>query len=526
MSLVSVLTSVGDTDPDLLDAAVRSVLDQTYGGWQLCLVEDGTTSDAARAALAAWEGRDHRITTCRPAGPIGAAAAHNRALAVARGDLVTVLAPTDLLHHDALGALNHTFTKNPLADVVYTDEDTLSLTGEPGDHPVRKPGWSPEYLTSCMYLGRLTAYRTSLVRALGGFEAGAEGVHEWDLALRATQVARQVHHLARVLYHRRPVPGGGAGPDPVPAAQVRRVLEAHLARRGLGSTVEESALPGGFVTRPGSAEASPAVTVVVPTAGSFAEDGATTFRLVDRCLEGVLTRTDYGPVDVVVVVSENAPAGLEEVLVERHGPRVRTHRMDNRFNYSESINRGVLASDAPYLLLLNDDTEPLDRDWLQRLVDAASDPEVGVVGAKLLYPDGTVQHAGVMHDVAGMPYHPHAGLPDGPGYVGDQALTLNYLAVTGACQMVRREVFEQAGGYDPSFPLNFNDIDFCLRVHACGYRVVQLNAARLVHRESATRARGMQPHEQEQFQDRWRSTTERDPFRHPVLADPSSRTDL
>jgi GT2 family glycosyltransferase len=241
------------------------------------------------------------------------------------------------------------------------------------------------------------------------------------------------------------------------------------------------------------------------------------YRLVDRCLEGLLDRTDYAPVDVIVVVSSNAPEDLQDELPERFGGRVRAVRLDGAFNYSRSINQGVLRTHSPYVLLLNDDTEPVAPDWLLRMVEAASTPDVGVVGAKLLYPGSLVQHAGVTHKSSGLPYHPHAGEHDGVGYFGETILSMNYLAVTGACQVVRREVFDAVGGYDTDLPLNYNDIDFCLRVIARGYRIVQLNAARLVHHKSVTRPRGVHSSEQDLFETRWGHQTRSDPFQRRAL---------
>ena len=518
MSLISVLTPVYNPEPRVLEEMIRSVVGQTYGGWELCLVDDCSSDPAVGRVLAGWEARDARIRVSRRTENGGISNASNDALLMARGDVVALVDHDDVLDREALGAVNHAFVTHRDVDVVYTDEDKLDLDGSHRE-PFRKPGWSPDYLEGCMYLGHLAAYRTSLVRSVGGFTVGREGSQDWDLALRVTEQARAVHHIPEVLYHWRMSAASVAldvAAKPWAITAARLAVEAHAARQHGNAVVEESGHPGWFLVRP-QLEELPHVSAVIPTAGSMAGEDVEPYRLVDRCLEQLLDHTDYAELDIVVVVSANAPEDLQDELPARFGERVRAVRLEGAFNYSRSINQGVLRTTSPYVLLLNDDTEPLSPDWLLRLVEAASRPDVGVVGAKLLYPGALVQHAGVSHTTGGLPYHPHAGEHDDFGYFGEKLLTMNYLAVTGACQVMRREVFDEVGGYDTELPLNYNDIDFCLRAVTRGYRIVQLNAARLVHHESVTRPRGVHSSEQELFQHRWGHQTCNDPYQRRAL---------
>jgi GT2 family glycosyltransferase len=520
MSLISILTPVYNPDPKVLSEMIRSVIDQTYDTWQLCLVDDCSTDPAVASVLSSWAARDSRITLRTRAENGGICRASQDALDVAVGDVVALLDHDDLLAPQALATINHAFHIEADLDVVYTDEDKITEDGRRSE-VFRKPGWSPEYLEGCMYFGHLTAYRTSLVRSVGGFRVGYEGSQDWDLALRATERARVVRHVPEVLYHWR-VHSGSVSMDlaakPWAVQAARTVVESHAERCVQSAAVEESGHPGWFVVRPQLAN-PPALSVVIPTAGTVMDDDddGSGYRLVDRCLDGLLQGTDYPGLQVVVVVSDNAPPHLERELPERFGPAVRALRMREPFNYSRSINAGVLRTATPYLCLLNDDTEPLQPDWLLRMVEAASRPEVGVVGAKLLYPAGTVQHAGVTHLAHGLPYHPHAGDEDGFGYFGELRLSMRYLAVTGACQVFRRPVFDEVGGYDDELALNYNDIDFCLRVVSRGYRVTQVNTARLTHHESVSRRRGVHSSEQDLFLERWGHITRSDPYyRSPV----------
>jgi GT2 family glycosyltransferase len=510
MSLISVLTPVYNPEPAVLAEMIASVLAQSYGRWQLCLVDDASTDPAVSLMLGEWAQREPRISLLTRASNGGISRASQDALDLARGDVVALLDHDDLIHPDALGKINHAFHVDPQIDIVYTDEDKLTADGRHVE-PFRKPGWSPEYLQGCMYLGHLTAYRTSLVRAVGGFRVGFEGSQDWDLALRATEQAREVHHIPELLYHWRIHAGSvsqslEAKPWAVTAA--RKAVQSHADRTG-GATVEDSGHPGMFVVRP-HLPSPPAVAVVIPTAGATLEGSED--RLIDRCLEGVLTATDYPPTEVLVMVSSNAPALVERELPARWGQVVQAIRIAEPFNYSRSINAGVLRTHSPYVCLLNDDTEPLHPDWLRRLVEVASQPTVGVAGAKLLYPTGDIQHAGVTHLPHGLPYHPHAGDPEGLGHFAELRLTMRYLAVTGACQVFRRTVFDEVGGYDDALALNYNDIDFCLRAVAAGYRISQVNTARLTHHESVTRRPGVHSSEQDLFLQRWGHITRSDPY--------------
>lgn len=518
MSLISVITPVYDPEPSVLDEMIRSMMAQDYPGWELCLVDDRSTDPAVAKVLKAWDCRDSRVRVHRRSENGGISAASNDALAMARGDVVALVDHDDVVHPSALGSINHVFVTRPDVDVVYTDEDKLDLHGRRCD-PFRKPDWSPDYLSGCMYLGHLSAYRTSLVRSVGGFTVGREGSQDWDLALRVTERARRVHHIPEILYHWRMSAASVAldvTAKPWAITAARLAVEAHAAwQHGAAAWVEESGYPGWFHVRTPPQKYLP-VSVVIPTAGATAGESEP-YLLVERCIEHLLEHTDYPALDVMVVVSANAPEDLEHSLPARFGERVRAVRLEGAFNYSKSINEGVLRTDAPYVLLLNDDTEPLSADWLTRLVETASRPNVGIVGAKLLYPDGRVQHAGVTHMAMGLPYHPHAGEEDGYGYYGEKLLTMNYMAVTGACQLMRRDVFDAAGGYDTEFPLNYNDIDFCLRVGSLGLRVVLLNAAPMVHHESVTRRRGVHSSEQDLYLARWGHLSRQDPFHRRAL---------
>lgn len=507
MTYLSLLLPVGDLPPGNVSALVGALRSQPHQQWELHALLTGSSGSAPLTDLLGHEPR----LRVHELGPVPVAAALQAGLDAAHGDVVVVIDGEDVLHEHALAALASSFDARPEVDVVYCDEEWVT---DAGIQALHKPDWSPHYLTGCAYLGRLTGYRTSLVRAVGGFRADTEPAHEWDLALRVTQHARAIEHRRQALSRgARPPWWFAASPSALSAATA--VLRDHLTEVDPQADVE--VVPGGSawfrVRRPFTAW--PRVSVVVPTAGATGADGM----LVDRCLTGLFDRTDHGELDVCVVVSGNAAPSVDTALTASYGDRITVLRLPEPFNYAASINAGVRATTGPVVLTLNDDTEVLDPDWLRRMVEQALRPEIGVVGAKLLYPDGTVQHAGVCSNMGGMPYHPSTGQPDGTGYLGDLVLDLDYLAVTGACQVFRRSVFDQVGGYDTALPLNYNDIDFCLKVRTLRLGVVQANGARLRHHESATRPPSVSAEEEARYASRWLDLVLPDPYARSRPAD-------
>lgn len=509
MTRFSVLTPVYNTPPSILAETVGSVLAQSFPDWELCLVDDGSPRRDVRAALADLAARDPRIRLSRREANGGIVAASNDALAMAGGQYLVLLDDDDLLEPDALAAVNHVIATYDAA-VVYTDEDKLLPDGTYGA-AFRKPGWSPDYLDGCMYLGHLTVYRRDLVQQVGGFRAECEGSQDWDLALRVTERTNRIQHLAGIYYHWRARQGSvAASPIAKPYANqaARRALQDAMARRGIDGWLDDTEMPGHFLMRRRLPDPLPPVSVVLPTAGAWRESCEHAMFAVD----GLVNRTDYPNLEIVCVVSEHSRQRLTERLRAIAGPRIRFYYPRGPFNYARAINVGCAHARGELLLLINDDVEPLeDPGWLRRMVELGRDPGVGVVGAKLLYLDGRIQHAGIVHGTA-LPYHRFYGDADGIGYYSNLTLNMNYLAVTGACQLVRREVFEEVGGYDPGYPMNFNDIDFCLKTIVRGYRVVQVNSARLLHFESATRDPVVTTVEVRRFLEHWAARTEVDEF--------------
>jgi glycosyltransferase involved in cell wall biosynthesis len=437
--------------------------------------------------------------------PAADAAARNAALGRSRADFVAAIVEGDRLSPLALLSMAEAGVDEDV-DIVYSDEDVWPLDGE-RRAPRFKPDWSPELLQSGMYCGRLFAVRRRVALAAGGYRAAVAGALDYDLALRASALARRIVHVPDVLYHRR---AGAAGhPDSVhPDAAV--ALEAACAARGLTTSVEPGALAGGWRARITVAD-RPRIAVVIPTAGHGPGGGAPAY--VAQCVRGLRQRTRYTNYELLVCDNGNLTAETRAVLDAVPHQRV-TYRWEGAFNFSNKINFAVRQTTAPYVLLLNDDVEPINADWLDAMLEYAHQPQIGAVGAKLFYPDGRLQHVGVAVGVCGVVAHLLHQFPGGSQGCGGIAVTVrNCSAVTGACMLTRREVYETFGGFDEALAIDFNDVDLCLRIRRAGYRIVFTPHARLFHYESGSIGdRTQRPEDVAEMWERWRSVLERDPY--------------
>jgi GT2 family glycosyltransferase len=408
----------------------------------------------------------------------------------ATADFLAFVEPDDELEPGSLAAVAERLAGIPDADVLYTDEDRIDEHGALA-FPRFKPGWSPDLLLTGDYTGGLLVVRRSLYERTGGWG--------WDLALRATEGARAVVHLPLVAYHRRREPASNVS-----------ALSSALVRRGEDALVEDGLTPGTFrVRRPVRGE--PLVSIVVPF-----QDGA---ELLRRCLASL----DHGGWDrweallVDNLSWEPATAALLQGLDQ---PRFRHLVHATAFNWAAINNEAARQAAGTYLLFLNADVAGTAPGWLRALLEEAQRPEVGPVGARLLYPDGTIQHAGVVLGLGGgVAWHAFCGCPSAQGGYLDQAKVVrNCSAVTGACLMVRRDVFDALGGFDESLAVAYNDVDFCLRAWQRGYRVVYTPFAELVHAESAFRG-GIEPGTAAEtiMTERWGDLVRADPFFNPNL---------
>lgn len=516
----SILTPVYETPADILTKTLRSVRNQSFGDWELCLVDDASSAPLVAALLAAAESEDGRVRIHRRRHNGGIVAASNDALAMATGEFVALLDHDDLLHPEALAEVERALRSDPEADYLYTDEDLVSASGRHYG-PFFKPDWSPERMRTQMYTCHLSVLRRALVEEVGGFDPECEGAQDWDLVLRVTERARSVLHVPRVLYHWRALEasaaGGGEAAKPWAFEAGSRAIQSHCDRVGLPARVRrDEGNPGVYRLEP-ALDTQPAVSVIIPTACQSREVRYEPAVLVEHCLRSIVERSSYERYELVCVVDGAAPKDSLARLREIGGERLRIVPFDRPFNFSEKINLGAAASHGEHLLLLNDDIEVVTPDWIERMVMYSSQEEIGAVGGRLLLEDGRLQHAGVGFE-GGLPGHPYHGFSgDFNGYGNALEVARDCVAVTGACLMTRRELFERLGGLDPAFPVNYNDVDYCLKLRVDGRRCVYDPDLQMVHFESSSRSPDVSDWEKRMLLARWLPFTDPDPYANPNL---------
>jgi len=521
---LSVLMPVFDPEPAILDKAITSVRDQAYPLWELCIADDASTNPAVAAVIRRHAAADPRIKVRFRGHRGNISAASNTALEMATGDFVALLDHDDLLPPLALYWVAESINRHPDARLFYSDEDKIDGRGRRFD-PHFKSDFNHVLLLAQNMISHLGVYRRDLVVSLGGFRIGFEGAQDHDLALRCVAaVSRdQIVHIPRILYHWRAIAGSTAvssDEKPVAVTAARLAVTEHVRRFDSDATVEpapESSIH--FRIRHSLPSPAPLVSIVICTRDHE--------WLLRTAIESIREKTTYPHYEIVVLDNGSREAAALEYLASLAGrPGITVIRDDSPFNYSRLNNIAVRHSRGQVLCLLNDDIEVLAPGWLEEMVSFAVQPDVGGVGARLWYPDGRLQHGGVIIGAGGVAGHAHPRLAKGErGYFSRAVLQQELSAVTGACLAVRREVFDEVGGLDEQIAVAFNDVDLCLRIRAAGYRIIWTPFAELIHHESASRGYEDNPEKLARFQreirfmqERWGATLTTDPYYNPNLS--------
>ena len=519
--LISVLMPVFDPPLEFLEAAVLSVRHQLYPNWELCIADDASRNPAVVDLLRRHASEDDRIKLVLRSENGHISVASNSALEVATGEFIALMDHDDVLPEHALFWVASEILRSPHARLIYSDEDKIDVEDNRYE-PYFKCEWNPELFLSHNMVCHLGVYRTSLVRELGGFRTGFEGAQDYDLALRCVQriSAQEIVHIPRVLYHWRSRPGSTAvATSEKPYAMVagERALNEHLSRQAVHA--EAQIFGHSYRVRFSLPQPPPLVSLVIPTRNSLS--------LISKCIESILSRTLYPNYEILIIDNGSDDPGtlryLRSVAAE---PRIRVIRDDRPFNFSQLNNAGVAEARGTFIGLINNDIEVISPEWLDEMVSLAALPDVGAVGARLWYPNDTLQHGGVILGFGGVAGHAHKGLARGfPGYFGRAEILQSMSAVTAACLVIRKKIFEGVGGFDEyNLTVAFNDVDFCLRVREAGYRNVWTPHAELYHHESATRGFEDTPERQARFasevsymRDRWGAILDSDPAYSPNL---------
>ncbi len=492
---ISIAVPAYRTPERFLREMLDSLLDQTYPYWELCLVNASPEDAAMQAVLSEYSRRDPRIRFQDLKENGGIAENTNAAFAMARGEYVGLLDHDDLLAPDALYETACRISGG--ADVIYTDED--KVTEDAGEHyqPHLKPDFNLDLLRSNNYICHFLVVRRSLIASAGGFRKEYDGAQDYDFVFRCTEQAEKIEHVPRILYHWRTHRASTADN---PASKLyayeagKRAIEGNLARTGTKGRVSQTE-DFGFYHVEYPVQGEPLVSILIPN-----RDQRETLK---NCIRSIREKSTYRNYEILIIENNSREAETFSYYRQlEQEERIRILKWEHPFNYSAINNYAAREARGEYLLLLNNDTRVISPDWIQGMLGNCQRPEVGITGAKLYYPDNTVQHAGIIIGIGGIAGHAFLNLPRSrSGYLHKASIQMDYSAVTAACMMVKKSVYEEVGGFEEKLTVAFNDVDFCLRAGKAGYLVVYNPRVELYHDESKSRGAEDNPEKVRRFQE-------------------------
>lgn len=516
----SILVPLYNTPEKYLREMIQSVLDQTYANWELCLADgsDDQHKDVGKICMQ-YMRKDPRIRYEKLEKNLGISGNTNACIDMATGDFVSLFDHDDLLHPAALYAKMKVICEQN-ADFVYTDENTFHHTPADAFCPHFKPDYAPDTLRANNYICHFTSFKKSLLDKVGKFRPECDGSQDFDMMLRLTEKAEKIVHIPQILYYWRAHPNSVAdsvGAKPYVIEAAKRAITDHLDRVGLKGEVLDSAVPSMYRLKY-EIKGNPLVSIIIPNYEHKAE--------LKVCLDSIYQKSTYPNFEVIVVENNSKSKEIFDYYdhIQRKWDNLKVVVWDKYFNYSAINNFGVKYASGEHILLLNNDTEVISPDWIQEMLMYSQRNDVGAVGAKLYYPDDTIQHAGLGIGVLALAGHLHRNFDrNHPGYMGRLIYAQNLSGVTAACVMIRRDVWNEVEGLDESFEVAFNDVDLCMRIRKAGYLIVWTPFAELYHYESKSRGSEDTPEKQkrffgevQRFQERWKAELEAgDPYYNP-----------
>jgi O-antigen biosynthesis protein len=520
---ISIVMPTYNPPEAFLREAIQSVLNQIYPYWELCIADDASPLPYVKSILEEYAAKDSRIkvTFREKNGHISAAS--NSALELATGEFVALLDHDDVITPDALYEVAVLLNQHPDADMIYSDEDKLNEQGK-RVVPFFKPDWSPDYFLSVMYTCHLGIYRRTIVDKIGGFRIGYEGSQDYDLVLRVTEQTNRIFHIPKILYHWRihsASTSSNFNAKHYAHKTGEEALKDALSRRGLnGRVLTNPEIPGGTYTVRYDILEFKRVSIIIPTRNLG--------DVLNVCLTSIFEKSSYPNYEVVVIDNGSDEPETKAIVAawQRREPyRFKCYKLDVPFNYSHINNYATEMANGDYFLFLNNDTEVITSDWIEAMVEQAQRSVIGAVGALLLYPDDSIQHAGVVLGIGDVAGHSHRGFPlTDSGYYNRISAVNNFSAVTAACLMCRREVFQEIGRFDEELAVAFNDVDLCLKMRQKGYYNIYLPHVVLYHHESKSRGYEDTPEKIKRFErevqimrQRWGDVLEQDPHYTPHL---------
>ena len=481
--LISIAVPAYQTPVEFLRQMIESLIVQTYSNWELCIVNASPDNEEMQKVLAEYSAGDSRVRFCNLKENLGIAENTNRAFAMTKGEFVGLLDHDDLLAPNALYEIVKILQDHPQADALYTDEDKVTTELDEHFQPHLKPDFNLDLLRSNNYICHFFVVRKSIVEKAGGFRKEFDGAQDYDFIFRCTENAGEVLHVPEILYHWRTHKASTADN---PASKMyafeagKRAIEAHLERTGTKGEVSHTQ-DLGFYRVKYPVQGKPLVSVIIPN-----KDEKETLQ---TCLEMLEKNTGYQNFEIIIVENNSTTDEIFRYYKElSRNRKIHLLRWGKEFNYSAINNFAVAHAKGEYLLFLNNDVKSINSDWLEEMLGVCQRPEVGGVGAKLIYPDNTIQHAGCVIGMGGIAGHMFVDMPaDRTGYLHKASLLQDMSAVTAACLLMKKEVFEQAGGFTEELAVAFNDVDLCLKVRKNGYLIVYDPYVKLYHMESKTR---------------------------------------
>ena len=481
--LISIAVPAYQTPVEFLKQMIESLISQTYSEWELCIANASPDNEGMQRVLADYSARDSRVRFCNLKENLGIAENTNQAFAMAKGEFMGLLDHDDLLAPNALYEIVKALQDHPEADALYTDEDKVTTELDEHFQPHLKPDFNLDLLRSNNYICHFFVVRRSIVEKAGGFRKEFDGAQDYDFIFRCTENAREVLHVPEILYHWRTHKASTADN---PASKMyafeagKRAIEANLERtktKGIVTHTQDL----GFYRVKYPVQGNPLVSVIIPN-----KDEKETLQ---TCLEMLEKNTSYQNFEIIIIENNSTTDEIFKYYKElSKDPRIHLLRWGKEFNYSAINNFGVAHAKGEYLLFLNNDVKAINPDWMEEMLGVCQRPEVGGVGAKLIYPDNTIQHAGCVIGMGGIAGHMFVDMPaDRTGYLHKASLLQDMSAVTAACLMMKKNVFEEAGGFTEDLAVAFNDVDLCLKVRKNDHLIVYDPYVKLYHMESKTR---------------------------------------
>lgn len=521
--VISILMPVYNVEEKWLAKCIESVQNQFYPNWELCMADDHSTDASVRPLLEKYAANDSRIKIVFRSENGHISKATNSALEIATGEFIALLDNDDELAPIALYEVVKCLNNNADLDLIYSDEDKIDMAGKRFD-PAFKPDWSPDLLLGTNYISHLGVYRRSIMEKIGGFRVGYEGSQDYDLVLRFTEQTsdKRIAHIPQVLYYWRILPSSTAADQSTKSyafdAGLKAVQDA-IERRKIEATVNHAA-GNGLYDVDYQVLSEELVSVIIPTRNGYDD--------VKRCVDSIIEKTTYPNYEIVMADNGSNQSEMQDLYTkyqQQLGERFVVESIDIPFNYSRINNLAAKVAKGKYLLFLNNDTEVITPEWMTKMVSFAQFERIGCVGAKLYYPNNTIQHAGVILGMGGAAGHGHHTFPRGDfGYFGKLEINVDYLAVTAACLMIRAKDFTEIGGFNEELTVAFNDVDLCLKEYEKGHNNVWLHGVELYHFESQSRGYENTPEKQARFEketkymeDTWPKYIENDPYYNPNL---------